>query len=656
MYNKFLLPVVLTACVLLSGCSSLKPLSGSGNAAVIFSQGKGTAGQSRAYGDAPISDGGISPASYIELGDDGAAGEADLPSPDPTLAAVMVSMSFVDTDVREFARVLFSELLKKPYSVDPGVSGTVTLRSGGNVDGNAALALARQALAPTGNAIVYSAGSYRVTATGQSGGAAGGSKTFSLKFVTAEAAQRALQPLMQGRGEIIAASGSRLSIRGDDDTMALVGSMLAAIDIDRFKSSSFGLFPLKYGNANTVRVELEGLFGAVGVTGETVIAIERMNAILVVAEMAGHIDFANKWLQRLDHGATDERQVYVYQVQNREASELAELTQGIFAGSSVGGASQNSTVPESGDMAVPSSSGANSAGSTGDLRITADGGSNSLVIWATAEEYEAIRQALQRLDTPLRQVFVEATIAEVRLSNELSHGVRWFMESGPFGAGISDASNGAVAPSYPGFNFSFKVPNVQVVINALEAHTDVRIVSSPQLTVIDRQTATIQVGDQVPVVTKTVQNSTSGDNVIANDVTFRDTGVILEVTPQIRSSGEVVLEINQEVSRVVPTTSSQINSPTISQRKVASTVLVADGTAIVLGGLMSSTDESGGGGLPGTQKTILESIFGSNKQSSARSELIVIIRPVIIQNSSDMRRVVEEIASKMGNVMQVTVD
>lgn len=656
MYKAVLLLLATTAVAVLTGCSSLKPLSGSGNAAVIFSQGKSAPNSRPNVADGAFFNATAQPSAYVEYGETNDTGSSDSVVPDPALATVVVSMSFVDTDVREFSRVLFSEMLKRPYSVDPNVAGTVTLRSGGNVDGNAALALARQALSPTGNAIVYSEGSYRVTANGQANGVVGGSKTFVLKFVTAEAAQRALQPLLQGRGEILAASGSRLSIRGDDDTLSLVASMLSAIDIDRFKTSSFGLFPLKYGDANTVRGELEGLYGAVGVTGQTVIAIERMNAILVVAEMAGHIEFANKWLQRLDQGATDQRQVYVYQVQNREATELAELAQGIFAGASVGGTSQVSQDVDSAGLVLASGGQASSVEAGGTLRITADGGSNSLIVFATAAEYEAVKRALQRLDTPLRQVFVEATIAEVRLSNELSHGVRWFMESGPFGLGVSDASNGAVAPSFPGFNFSFKVPSVQVVINALEAHTDVRIVSSPQLTVIDRETATIQVGDQVPVVTKTVQNSTSGENVIANDVTFRDTGVILQVTPQIRSSGEVVLDINQEVSRVVPTTSSQINSPTISQRKVASTVSVSNGTAIVLGGLMSATDESGGGGLPGTQKTILESIFGSTKQTSARSELIVIIRPVIINNSSDMRQVVEEIAAKMSNVMQVTVE
>ncbi len=180
-----------------------------------------------------------------------------------------------------------------------------------------------------------------------------------------------------------------------------------------------------------------------------------------------------------------------------------------------------------------------------------------------------------------------------------------------------------------------------------------KIVSTPQLTVVDQQTATIQVGDQVPVITKSVQDGSSGNAVIANDVTFRDTGVILKVTPQIRSSGEVLLDIAQEVSRVVPTTSSQIDSPTISQRKVASTVLVPDGQAIVLAGLISTSDETSQGGLPGTKGNFLENIFGQKKQTAARSELIIIIRPVIIRDQSDLRDVATEVSEKMQAVMQV---
>jgi general secretion pathway protein D len=110
-----------------------------------------------------------------------------------------------------------------------------------------------------------------------------------------------------------------------------------------------------------------------------------------------------------------------------------------------------------------------------------------------------------------------------------------------------------------------------------------------------------------------------------------------EVTQQIRGSGQVELNIEQEVSRVVATTSSAIDSPTISQRKMASTVLVPDGRAIVLGGLMTSSEEESDAGLPGTHGTLLESIFGSGKESAARTELIVIIRPMVIADNSDLR-------------------
>jgi general secretion pathway protein D len=646
----------LAACGLGSmGGGGGRPLLGT-----LFQSG----GAARASNDGAISASGYvsgTQAAIIERGtNSGASFESS--GNDPALAALQVTLNFVDTDVREFARVLFSELLKKPYVVDQNLSGLVTVRSGGKVDGNAALVLAKRALEAAGNTILLSEGVYRVTnAANASFSATANVKTFHFKHIDATAAQGALQGLVQGRAEILNAAGRSLSMRGDVETLALVASMLQVIDVDRFASASFGLFPLKNGSASTVAEELRVLYQGVGVTNQTILPIERMNSLLVIAVQPEHLDFAQKWIQRLDQGQQHERQIYVYQVKNRDADELAKLLQEVFSAAIAGGQSsvriEATAAPEGTALTAPGAFlGASITEGQNGFKITADSGSNTLVVWAKRAEYELVSRALQRLDTPLSQVYVEATIAEVRLNGELSHGVRWFLESGGFSGGISDASNGAVGASFPGFNFALKVPQAQVVISALESHTDVRIVSTPQLTVIDRETATIQVGDQVPIVTKTVQDTSSGSNIIANDVTFRDTGVILRVTPRVRSSGEVLLDIEQEVSRVVPTTSSQINSPTISQRKVASTVLVPDGTAIVLAGLMSASDEIGSGGLPGTQKTILESIFGSKKVTSARSELIVIIRPIIIRDRGDLKEVIAEIAYKMQEVLSIEMN
>lgn len=590
----------------------------------------------------------------IEPGQESAPGFVAA-SGDAALAEKRVELSFVDTDLREFARVFFSELLHVPYLIDPNVAGTVTVRSGGRIDGARALALAKQALEASGSTIRLSDGVYRVTGLGGAGYEAANLKTFTLTYLDAEAAQGALLGLVQGRAEIVATTGSSITMRGDAETLTLVASMIAAIDVDRFRSASFALLPLKHGAAPQVAEELRSLFAGAGVTTQTILPIERINAVLLVASRAQHLEFARKWIDRLDQGQQNEPQVYVYQVKNREADELARLLQSIFEGAMPARAATD-VAAEGGSLTAPGGFLGPDSEMMAGPKVTADGGSNKLVIRATAAQYQLIEQALHRLDTPLSQVYVEATIAEVRLNGELSHGVRWFLEAGGLSAGYSDTKTGAVVPAFPGFNFSFQVSGAGAVISALESQTEVRIVSTPQLTVIDRETATIQVGDQVPIVTKSVQDASSGNAVIANDVTFRDTGVILKVTPQVRSSGEVLLAIEQEVSRVVPTTSSQIDSPTISQRKVSSTVLVPDGTAIVLAGLMSASEEESAGGLPGSKGTLLESIFGSKQEKAGRSELIVIIRPMIIRDRGDFREVAAEIASRMRDVMQVPVD
>ena len=643
------------AVMVLVGCSSIASLVPPGGPTIADAIERPAKGGAGAHGGERI-DGGADVASREAIIEPGEPAEISLvsSSDDPALGKKRVELSFVDTDIREFARVFFSEVLQVPYLIDPSVMGTVTVRSGGKIDGLKALALARQALESVGSTIRVSDGVYRVTAAGGGGYETANLRTFGLNHIDAESAQGALQGLIQGRAEIVASSGSAITIRGDAETLSLVASMIAAIDVDRFRSASFALFPLKHGAAAELAEELSRLYQGAGVSGATILPIERINALLLIVSRPQHLEFARRWVDRLDQGPQNTPQVYVYQVKNREAEELAKLVQTIFDD---GAAPAVATTAAEGDsLTAPGSFLGPEQGRPAGPKVTADSGSNKLVIRATAAQYALVEQALRRLDTPLSQVYVEATIAEVRLDGELSHGVRWFLEAGGLAAGFSDSSSGAVAPAFPGFNFSFQVPRAEVVISALESQTHVKIVSTPQLTVIDRETATIQVGDQVPVVTKSVQDASSGQAVIANDVTFRDTGVILKVTPQVRSSGEVLLEIEQEVSRVVPTTSSQIDSPTISQRKVASTVLVPDGTAIVLAGLISASDEESGGGVPGTKGTLLDALFGSEKQKAARSELIVILRPVIIRDRSDFRDVAAEVTDKMRDVTAVPLN
>ena len=182
--------------------------------------------------------------------------------------------------------------------------------------------------------------------------------------------------------------------------------------------------------------------------------------------------------------------------------------------------------------------------------------------------------------------------------------------------------------------------------------TDVEIVSSPALTVLDNQMARLQVGDQVPVATSSAQSVVSSDAPLVTNIDYKDTGVILAVTPHINASGLVMLDISQEVSDVVSTTTSSLNSPTIEQRKINSSVAVRSGMDIVLGGLISTNRTKDNNGVPWLMDIpVIGNAFKSQATTTGtRTELLVFLRPTVLGTSADIRNVTNEIKSRMSGV------
>ena len=148
-----------------------------------------------------------------------------------------------------------------------------------------------------------------------------------------------------------------------------------------------------------------------------------------------------------------------------------------------------------------------------------------------------MRQILERIDVTPNQVLLEATIAEVRLNDDLKMGVRWFFQMGNHQLKLTDSAAGCRGPAFPGFSYFFSTPNVQVVLNALSTITDVNIVSSPTLMVIDNKRATLQVGNEVPIATQSAVAVLTPGSPIVNSVTYRSTGIVLNITPRIDDSG-----------------------------------------------------------------------------------------------------------------------
>jgi general secretion pathway protein D len=291
------------------------------------------------------------------------------------------------------------------------------------------------------------------------------------------------------------------------------------------------------------------------------------------------------------------------------------------------------------------------------VRITADIPNNSVLIYARPDEYKLIERTLAQLDRPKLQVAIDVTIAEVTLNDQLNYGVQFFLAGGAVSNTVSGtipsiinnvATNNGSTTSGTGLSGGLNIiagnpASPRVVINALSAITDVKILSNPSLVVVDNGDASLEVGDQVPIATGSA-TVLSANNAVVNTVDYKNTGVILHVQPHVNFNGSVMLDIDQLVSE--PTGSTL--TPTISQREVKSTISVISGQTVLLAGMIQDQQTKSREGVPIlSQLPYVGAAFGTTGKSQVRTELIIFIRPQIIRDGADAAMVAEELRSKM---------
>jgi general secretion pathway protein D len=292
------------------------------------------------------------------------------------------------------------------------------------------------------------------------------------------------------------------------------------------------------------------------------------------------------------------------------------------------------------------------------VRIVPDIVNNALLIYANQENYRLIEKTLQQLDLPQLQVAIDATIAEVTLNDQLQYGVQFFLKSKDVGLPTDTGSimnnlvpNGGAVLSrlLPGFNFLVGTEaQPRLILDALHAVTDVKIMSTPSVVVLDNGVASLQVGDQIPITTRTAQSVDVPTAPVVNNIDYRNTGVILRVAPRINANGNVLLDVEQEISAVANTPTATSLTPTVSQRKVKSSIAVASGQTVLLGGLISERQDRGRNGIPVLDQVPgLSELLSRNTGSMQRTELIIFIRPQIIRGSLDAARVAQELRAKM---------
>lgn len=439
--------------------------------------------------------------------------------------------------------------------------------------------------------------------------------------------------------------------------------------------------------------------------------IERTNSILVITPQPEYLERAREWIGRLDRGGNEAgAQLYVYYVKNVKATDLASNLSDIFGGGggTASAARQEASIgavvpgvesveikslnagsgPDRQPPATPAATQAPAAGGSGisivggdDVRITAIEESNALLIRASPSQYDSILAAIKRLDIEPLQVHIEAQVVQVNLTGNLEFGVRWFFENATSGDeafayrrdvrgyGRPNERRNNVWTSFAGsagqegLNWTFLATSAEALIKTLESQSRVQVLSAPSVLVLNNKAATVNVGTQIPVVSSFINPGTGivnpgqpgqpGQPITGfgqSFVQFRDTGLILNVTPRVNPGGLVYLEIKQEESNIAGAPDPTGNVP-IARRVIETEVAVQSGETLVLGGLIKEDRNNGQDGVPGLMRIpILGRAFSRSTTGTVRQELLVLLRPTVVSNTDEARSLTDEYRIRFENV------
>ncbi len=616
-----------------------------------------------------------------------------------------LTLNFEQADLREVAHFILGEQLDENYVVDPAVSGRVTLQTSRPLSRDALLPMLENLLQMNGAALVEDDGLYRVVPREgalrnnlvprtDSSRPGMNVRIVPLEYIAASEMVKILEPFMSSDA-VVRADPVRnmLTIAGTRRQLNQWLETIEIFDVNWLEGMSVGLFTLGTANVGDIIGELEAL---VGPGSESPVAglfrfipIERLNAVLAITPQPEYLEEARVWVERLDRGRDMQRsRLHVYRLEHGKAEHVASLLSQVFGGEAPARSARQDSGPSlapgmepveldsgnpggeregnpsrnagAGDASAATVVGGNEDGNgslEGEVRILADDANNALLVMASERDYSVIREALRELDIAPRQVLVDASIVEVTLTDELRYGLQWFFNNtmnSYEGRGIFGTSNSAdLSRQFPGFNYSLvdSAGDVRAVLSALAEDSQVNVLSSPSIMVLDNHSASIRVGDQVPVRTSETTSAVTDNPVIVSNIQFRDTGVNLEVTPRVNSGGMVTMEVHQEVNDVSQTTSSGIDSPTIQQRMIQSSVAVHSGETIVLGGLIRESTDASELGVPGLRDIpLIGKLFGTTTRGTRRTELLVLITPRVANDAAEARAITEDFRRHMRGI------
>lgn len=617
----------------------------------------------------------------------------------------MVTLNFDNGDLHEVVATL-AELIGIKYIVEPGIQGTVTIHTTGGIAKENLLSVFYLILEINGLTAVKEGEFYRITTAE---GAARlptplrfqtegeppvrreeiVTQIIPLQYVSAAEMSKLIKPFLSANGTLISHDASRTLVVVDTGINIMKAvKLVEAFDIGLFEKENHRVFFLKNADAEDAVKILKEVFAPTiegRKDGVKFIPIRRLNAFLAISPKTSVFNRIEQLLLKLDATTeSTEPRIYVYFVKNGTALNLDNLLRQVFAeairssesrkprpSSSFARtrpsakatnplAKQGFSAVRTGETASPQQEalppeevkeGTTEGGSLkGTIQITPDEIRNALIIEATPANYRVIMDVLKTIDVLPRQVLIEATIAEIDYSIFTDLGVRWEYVKGqnvPSGL-ISLTSSGAT-----GLRVAIGIGDLRADLSALERENRVNILSSPHVLASDNQEARIDVSSEIPIVSASTVVPTGGQSIVTTTVQYRDTGVLLTVIPHINERGLVTMDIYQEVSEQTGDVEVAGQSyPSFFKRAVKTSLTVQNGQSIVLGGLIRQNKNKSSSGIPGLARLpFIGFIFGATGDSFEKTELIIMLTPIVIANLDDVNDVTDGFKSKVDSVV-----
>ncbi len=611
------------------------------------------------------------------------------------------TFAFHDADIAQVAEAILGNALGLSYTIDPAITGKISFRIDQRLTGAQLLEAFEAALEGSEVALVREGDSLALKPRAKAKGSGtlhtlndglhgAGYETVAvpLEYAAPSEVAKALQAMNTEDPVVYTDDKQGLLILG-----GMSGELDSAVKIVRMldksglEDSKIRFIDLDEATAQTVAGDLGRILDASHVSGVTVVPLKRLNGLFVFARTAAALDEVGRWVAKLDVPSRDKSSsLFIYHPRNLSAETLGGTlgagSSGSASGSSSGigfGSGSGSGVSTAALPAVASTGstsgpaiggGQNASGSASGstsltqainflssdddpVRVAVDKDTNTLLFSASPSRWIKIQRILDQIDVPPGQVLIEASILEVSLTSQFNLGVDWkvLSDSGKLSVGAITNPSGVIGANTPGFAATFLGKNLQGALNALGGSSAVDVVSAPKIVALDNHAAHLEVGDQVPVLTQSSQNTTSAGAPVISSVTYLDTGIILDVTPRISGDDRIFLEISQEVSSVAQTTTSGINSPTVQQRRLSTSLVLDNGGVAALGGLISSNKTKTQDGLPFLSDIPgVGSLFKTDTRSGARTELIVLITATIIKDHATTQRVMASLLADMNDI------